>query len=664
VVPAGADSAAVKIGMQDNEVTGDITVAIGQVRTTGDRSHGVDIATAGDVAVTSDLVSTTGLGSRAVLIDADDAVILNLGSAIASATDGVAVEATGGSVELTIATELRGGRGGADLTAAGTLAVTLAAGSSTSGSVFGLDLSSGSGTTVTNRGSLSSTGGVALNVDGGAATISNIGNLMGRIDLTEAADRLANSGTFRLSGESDFGGASDVLDNTGTVTFADSATPLLARLRNLERFNNGGTIDLTNGVAGDVLTIDGALNGLAGNKVLLDLDTRTTTVVADRLVVGSLEGVSNIELEVQGAGVIGNTGVTLVTSAIAQTGQELVVTTAGGFLDYNAVFDAASREYRIVGAAAERAWEPTKVASGAQVQWRRGADVVSARFDDLRDSGAMGLRQGGGAEAWAQVFGGGSEVDGKRVIDGEAADLSHDVDVAGGQVGVDIVRGFGGGDVVLGLTGNVSETELEFHSNGDTATFSGFGLGAYALWSRGPLALGVLAEGNSYDLEYDWVSADLSDEASGSTVGVRVDAAWRLEAGRGWIVEPQASAWWTETNLGSISAEAGDVEFGDTTSLIGRAGIRVAHAMSLSNGAQVQPFVGLYGFNEFEGDNASRIHIGSQTLDVADAAADVWGEAVLGANVGHGLIQGFVQGEAAFGEISGFTARVGVRMNW
>lgn len=638
VTTAGDDSAAVKIGAPDHAVTGDVSVAVGQLRTSGERSIGVDIETAG-------------------------AVTLTLGSAVAAGADGVAVQASGSTIDMAIATELRGTRVGADLDAARSLTVNLAAGSSTSGAAFGLDLSSGTGATVTNRGALSSADGVALNVDGGAATINNFGTLEGRIDLTAVADTLTNAGTFRVRGTSDFGAGVDTLDNTGVVSLADSATPVQARLQNLERFNNGGTIDLTNGVAGDVLTIDGVLNGLAGNQVLLDLDTRTTTVVADQLVVGSLEGLTRVELEVQGAGVIGDTGVTLVTSAAGQTGHELEVTTAGGFLDYDAVFDTVTREYRIVGAAADQAWEPTKVASGAQMQWRRGADVIAARFDDLRDSRAMGLRQGG-AEVWAQAFGGSGEVDGRRVIDGAAADLSHDVDVAGGQVGVDMVRAFGGGDLVLGAAGSVSETELTFQANGDTATFTGLGLGLYAQWSRGPLALGVMAKGDRYDLEYDWTSADLTDEASGETWGVRVDGAWRIDAGPGWTIEPQASAWWSETRLDSISAQAGEVEFGDTNSLIGRAGVRVAHAMLLSNGAVVQPFAGLYGFNEFEGDNVSRINLGSQTLEVADAAADLWGEAVFGANVGRGAIQGFVQGEAAFGEIRGLTARVGVRMNW
>ncbi|WP_332654878.1 autotransporter domain-containing protein [Brevundimonas sp.] len=639
VTTAGDDSTAVKIGMPDHAVTGDVSVAVGQLRTSGERSIGVDIETAGTVTLT-------------------------LGSAVATGADGVAVQASGSTIDMTIATELRGTRVGADLDAAQSLTVNLAAGSSTSGAAFGLDLSSGTGTTLTNRGVLGSADGVALNVDGGAATINNFGTLEGRIDLTAVADTLTNAGTFRVRGTSDFGAGVDTLDNTGVVSLGDSATPLQARLQNLERFNNAGTIDLSNGVAGDVLTIDGVLNGLAGNQVLLDLDTRTTTVVADRLVVGSLEGLTHVELEVQGAGVIGDTGVTLVTSTAAQTGQELEVTTAGGFLDYDAVFDTVTREYRIVGAAADQAWEPTKVASGAQMQWRRGADVIAARFDDLRDSRAMGLRQGGGAEVWAQAFGGSGEVEGQRVIDGAAADLTHDVDVAGGQVGVDMVQAFGGGDLVLGAAGSLSETELTFQANGDTATFTGLGLGLYAQWSRGPLALGVMAKGDRYDLDYEWTSADLADEASGETWGVRVDAAWRIDAGPGWTIEPQASAWWSETRLDSITAEAGEVEFGDTNSLIGRAGVRVAHAMRLSNGAVVQPFAGLYGFNEFEGDNVSRIHLGSQTLEVADAAADLWGEAVFGANVGRGAIQGFVQGEAAFGEIRGLTARVGVRMNW
>ena len=644
---------------------GQVRIDARDITTHGASADGIDVEAMGTVTIAANRIAAFGADARAIRVSTQGAATASVGEAASIGEGGVGVEMAGATTALTVNGVLRGSDTGALLTAVDTATVTVAGGARVSGGNDGLRLASGNGTTVTNAGLIEADSGLALDIKGGAATINNRGQLVGRVDLTAGADVLANEGTLRLRGESDFGAGADVLGNSGTLTFVESTTPSSVRLRGLERLNNTGTINLANGVAGDVLTLDGVLNGGAGNLVRMDLDTRGATTLADRLVVGSLEGVSNLRLEILGAGVLGDTGVTLVTSGAVQTGTELAVTTSGGFLDYDAVFDPTTREYRIVSAVdEERAWEPTKVASGAQMQWRRAADVISARFDELRDGEALGLRRGERAQGWVQAYGGSGEVDGRRTLDDESVDLSHDVDVAGVQMGLDVVRGFAGGDLVLGGAAGYGETELTFASNGDRADFSGWGLSAYAQWSKGPLALGLTARGDVYELDYDWASVDLQDTADGRTLGLRLDAAWRIDVGSQWRVEPRASLSWTETDLDSIEAEAGEVEFGDTVSILGKAGVRVARDFTLSDGGRLQPYVGLYAFNEFDGDNTSKIHLVSDVIDVADVAADQWGEVVLGANLVRGPIQVFVQGESSFGQIEGFTARFGARFNW
>lgn len=644
---------------------GQVRVEAREITTRGASADGVDVEATGPVTVAANRIAAFGAEARAIRVSTQGAATATVGEAASIGEGGVGVEMSGATTALTVNGVLRGADSGALLTAADTATVTVAGGARVSGGHDGLRLASGNGSTVTNAGVIEADSGLALDIKGGAATINNRGLLVGRVDLTAGADVLANEGTLRLRGDSDFGAGADVLGNSGTLTFVESLTPSSVRLRGLERLNNTGTINLANGVAGDVLTLDGVLNGGAGNLVRMDLDTRGATALADRLAVGGLEGVNNLRLEILGAGVLGDTGVTLVTSGAVQTGAELSVTTSGGFLDYDAVFDPTTREYRIVSAVdEERAWEPTKVASGAQMQWRRAADVISARFDELSDGEALGLRRGERAQGWVQAYGGSGEVDGRRTLDDETVDLSHDVDVAGLQMGLDVVRGFAGGDLVLGGAAGYGETQLTFASNGDRADFSGWGLAAYAQWSKGPLALDLTARGDVYDLDYDWGSVDLKDTADGRTLGVRLDAAWRIDLGSQWRVEPRASLSWTETDLDSIEAEAGKVEFGDTVSVLGKAGVRVARDVTLSNGGRLQPYVGLYAFNEFDGDNASKIHLASDVIDVADVAADQWGEVVLGANLVHGPIQVFVQGESSFGQVEGFTARFGARFNW
>ncbi len=647
-------------------------IVVGGVVTAGSEAYGVYANADGAVSVSASDVATSGTGAHGVWVEGDDetaTIAINVGRVVAGGQDAVGVLALGRDVELSVGTRVEGQAAGADLTAGEDATARIAAGAALTGGDVGLRIEGGVSSRVVNQGAISALNGYAIDADGAAATIDNAGTLLGRIDLTDNADAFVNGGTFRASGVSDFGGGADVLNSTGVLTLERGASNTgSASLGGLERFNNAGRIDLFNGHAGDTLSIDGVLNGLTNNLLLMDMDLTGATPVADRLTVGALEGVNNIELHVQGRGALGDTGVTLIVSGANQTGNEVALTTVGGgFLSYEAVFDAPSREFRVVAGAARQAFEPTRIGSGAQAQWRRSADMVSARFDDLRDSRAMSLRRGDRAQFWAQAFGGTEEVDGERRFseDGtESVDLTHDVDTRGAQFGVDVVRGLGGGDLVLGLAASVNETELTFQSNGDTAEFSGGGVGAYAQWSRGPLAVGVLAKADKYELDYRFLSADLRDSADGRTVGARIDAAWALVANGDWTVEPQASLAWTETDLDGIEGDAGEVEFGDTRSLLSRAGVRAARTVRLENGAVVQPFIGVHTLREFDGENVSHIHLDSQTMDVTAPGGGVWSQVTVGANLGLGAVQGFAQGEATLGDVRGYTARVGVRLNW
>lgn len=624
---------------------GAATIHVDNLETSGDGAVGVDVrGGAGAIDVTVVRGETSGEDAHGVSVSGSGQVDVRIGSLWAGGMGANAVQADGGVVEVLVEGEVVGREGG-------------------------LVLFSDAGTTVVNRGSITSMG-YAIDVAGGAAGIANIGALFGRVRLTDQGDTLANSGEFHASGISDFGGGSDLFENEGVLTVSSRPGEAgTARFINLERFDNWGDIDLNNGVAGDLLAMEGTtLRGQPGGRILMDLDLRGGTPAADLLRVGALDGVSTVELHVQGRGAVGETGVTLIASGADEAGNEIEVdTVGGGFLSYAAVYDAASREFRVVAEAARQAFEPTRIASGAQAQWRRAADVVSARFDELRDSQAMGLRRGGRAQIWAQGFAGSDEVNGERRFSEDGAefiDLTHDVEARGAQFGMDIVRGLGGGDLVLGLLAGVGETELAFQSNGDTAEFSGWGAGAYAHWSRGPMAVGVQARADRYDLDYRFVSADLRDSADGDTVGARIDAAWALVSNGDWTVEPQVALAWTKTDLGGIEGEAGEVKFGDTRSLLAKGGVRVARTLRLQSGAVVQPFVGVHQLREFDGQNASRIHLNNQILDVTDPGRGHWTQVTAGANLAVGGVQGFAQGEATLGDVRGYTARVGVRVNW
>ena len=647
----------------------DATAAGAGVSTTGNSATAVRVG-GETVTVRGRSFTTSGQHTTVVHATASEDIILDLGTVQATGadSDGVIAEA-GGDITFDIRNGLSVTDGvGADLIAGGTIVAGVAQGATVRGSDVGLRLNADGGSTLNIAGTVSATSGLALDVKGGSATINNTGNtIIGRIDLTANDDVVNNSGRFTAVGTSDYGAGNDVFNNTGIIDMAESTAPRMASFINLERLNNSGTIDLANGVAGDVFSVpNGVINGQAGNSVGLDLDLRGATPAADQIVARGFEGVTNILLSVQGRAMLGNTGVIIAESGSTQTGAEIDIRVAGGgFIGFDLAYSEGA--YFLTGELAPPAFEPTKVATGAQHQWTSGADVVSARFDQMRDEG--GRPDGRGDQVWAQVYGGSNDIEAKRSFDllGESldADLSHEVKSQGVQAGVDRAVPVDNGALVFGMLAGAGKTELRFQ-NGDVTEYDGVGVGAYGHWFSGPLSIGVLAKLDTFKLDYDWAEANLKTRSDGFTVGARIDAAWRIEAGQGWYVEPQASLSWSDTALGRMTARDGaEVVFGDTTSMVGRIGVRAGAEMAVGNGLSFRPFAAVHALNEFEGDNASTLILGDEAVGVTDRAHGAWGRAVLGASLdAPSGLGGFIQAEGDFGEVEGFTARAGIKFSW
>jgi|GEM_PF-1386064 len=638
------------------------------VRTRGDRSTAIQATvTAGDLVVTADDVRTTGNSADGVVASASGAATLNLGYVDVTGSEADAVTATaGGALKLTASRRLGSASGVAASLTGATIDLAVASTGVVAGGSAGLVLNAQTTSTVTNAGVISSASGLAIEGQSGAATINNSGTIRGRVGFASGADTFNNSGRFEVAGVNDFGGGSDVFNNAanGIVTFATSTTPLSASFTNLETFNNAGLIDLANGVAGDVLSISGTLNSTAGSRIQLDVNLGGATPVADRINVGAIAGTSVLQLQMQGQGQLGETGVTLVDSAAGQTGQEFTVQTIdGGFLDYDLAYDAATSSYQLVGELAVQAFEPTKVASGAQTQWRKGADVVTARLADLRDGHALtGPNRG---QVWAQGFGGEESLDGRNNLSGTGGDLSLDVTAHGFQIGADIEQAFAGGQATIGGVIGAGRTKLTFDGNGDRSEFESTSVGVYGQWTQGPLTIGGLVKGEFHDLTYDWASADLSDEADGETWGAMLNVSARLPLAGAWFAEPDAGVTWNTTDLDGISDAAGTVTFGDTESLIGRFGLRAGSTIRTASGAVVQPYAGLHVNREFDGDNRSILTLGAVETEVADEGRRTWAEASMGVNVqGKAGLGGFAQVEALGGDIEGYGVRIGARFSW
>ncbi|RZJ47174.1 MAG: autotransporter domain-containing protein [Brevundimonas sp.] len=644
-----------------SEAGADITV--GTLLTTGDQADGIDATAMGNLRITADTVRAGGGSANGIRAVSEGNATLQLGAVEVTGSEGIALIASAAqSLTVDVARRLSGSYGGADLSGE-SIVFNLAANGVVEGSSGALALNAITTSVVNNAGTIRSENSYGIRVWQGATTLNNSGRFESGVFFGNQADVINNTGVFIVDRNSQFGASDDVFNNNaaGIVRFATADDPVEYSFLNLEQFNNAGTIDLVNGVAGDVFILPGVLNNTVGSHIRLDVDLTGAAPVADRIEVGSLLGTSVVQVQVNGAGPLGDTGVTVISSGAAQTGDEFTVETiGGGFLDYDLAFDDETGGYQLVSALAAQAFEPTKVASGAQTQWRRGADVVSARMAQLRDSrGAGGERQ-----VWAQAYGGRDSIGGRNGVTTEDVDLSHDVHVGGVAIGVDMLMDFGGARATLGAMVGAGRTELTFLGNGDVSEFKSVSVGAYGQWNWDRFSVAGLVKGEFHDLTYEWASAEVTDEATGDTWGARLETAYRL-GDADWFVEPTAAVAWNITDLDSIADEAGSVIFGDTTSLTGKIGVRGGWRIALQGGASVQPYGGVYINREFDGDNISTLTFGSTVVEVADKGPRGWGEVVLGANLETGSgWGGFAQAEILEGDVEGYAGRVGVRFAW
>lgn len=632
------------------------------IQTTGAQATGMDLFTNDDLLVNADTIRTSGGNAVGIRANSEADATFHLGAVevTGSESSGLALSATD-VLTVNIARRLASANYIAGELTGGSIVFNLAANGVTEAASDALFLNAETSSVVNNAGTIRSENGYGIRASQGATTLNNSGRFESGVFFGAQADVVNNTGLFIVDRDSQFGASDDVFNNNagGVVQFGVADEPVEYSFLNLERFNNAGTIDLVNGIAGDVFVLPGVLNNLAGSHIRLDVDLTGAAPVADRIDVGSLQGTSVVQVQVNGAGPLGETGVTVISSGAAQTGNEFTVETiGGGFLDYDLAFDDETGGYQLVTALAAQAFEPTKVASGAQTLWRRGADVVSARLEELRDAPAER------GHVWAQAYSGRERIDGTNGVTTEQVDLSHDVRVEGFTAGADMVRSLAGGEATFGGMLGAGRTRMRFTGNGDISDFESLSAGVYGQWRAGPLAVAGLIKGEFHDLTYDWASADVSDQSDGETWGARVEASWRFDSAEGFI-EPTGALAWNTTDLGGISDDAGSVAFGDTTSLTAKAGVRAGRRLSLPGGLRLQPWGGLYLHREFDGDNASTLTFGSNVVEVEDHGQRTWAEFAMGADVqtASGL-GGFVRVEALGGDIDGYAGRVGVRFAW
>jgi hypothetical protein len=280
----------------------DASTSIGTVRTLGDNATGISIAaeharaeirrtveTQGDSAdglyvggpsggtlSSADIVTyagsaihTNGAESHGIHIRGEGASLVHIaGLVTANGSDAHALTVSGSYVgaEVTISASVHGGGG----TGAG---ISLANPGAASSAV-----------TIESMGALGALSDLALKSEEAVALLSS-GTITGVVSLGGGNDAFTNAGQWNLRNfadtdgdgirdaeglaRADFGGGDDWLVNTGTISLIKgSSNPVQGEIANLETFDNSGTIDLQDGIAGDRLSIAGDFISNGGSLLL------------------------------------------------------------------------------------------------------------------------------------------------------------------------------------------------------------------------------------------------------------------------------------------------------------------------------------------------------------------------------------------------------------
>lgn len=653
----------------------------GGVTTRGESATAIQARAQGAVAVTAGPVRTTGAG--AIGIDAASTkgnVVLEVASVHVSGAETIAVVADGAAgTSVTAAGNIVSDDGvGVQMRAGGNgqpaanARLSIASGGAVAGATDAVAIDATGGSTVTNAGTIIGGTGYALRVGGGAATLSNSGEIRGRLRLTDGADTLFNTGILTLSGTSDFGGGADSLTNVGTIRLAGTGAPQAVSIGGLEVLNSSGTIDLRNGMAGDRLAFTGtALAGTGAASLGLDVAFAGGAATADRIVLGSAAGSTLVSLAVSGTPTL--IAPTTIIEATAASRADAFTVAVGqgdnGLVAFGVTYDAAQNVYQLVSTPGAAVHRQVQLGEALTSLWNRSADAVSAHFTSGRDA-TDAVGDGGDGRFWGQTLGEVNARKGRRGfgvagVPRNGVDLGYRQDAFGLQLGVDLVQAAPEGGMTLGLSGGYLNSTTGFSAGaGDRITVDAGNVGVYAGIRTGPFFVNGLAKYDIYKVKRRGYVADLNGDDDAQAWGGRVEAGLRLGSAA-FFAEPRASLAYSSTSLDDLSVSAGTLDYDRFTGLRGKAGLRVGHQGQIG-ASTVAFYLDGAAVKEFEGRDGLRFTSGGRSVHLRGDRLGTYGQSTLGMTATMaGRVSGFLEGHGEFGgAYRGGGGRAGLRIGF
>jgi hypothetical protein len=649
------------------------------------------------------VASSTGTGSTSVT---------NIGAVTSGSGPAISASSGTGGLNLNVQGNVISASGPAILAnSAGGGTITMAAGAIVAGrvgtatdSVIQLNTASGTTSTinVAQGATVQAVSGspftTAIRATGGSVVVNNSGVIAGQIDFSaltgnNSGQIVAGAGTtLQTGGLSVFTAGNDVYSNAGQLVTVGTATtfdflggtnvfnnsgqifvgtsPVSAGgstflLSGLTTFNNSGSLNLLNGVAGDSITAPGA-NYVATTGARLLIDTAIAPGGrSDVLTVGTTSGVTTVAIRdtSTGFGAYNPTGIVVVNGAthagdfVLDSGSSFYAAgTFGGAIEKPGLFFSQlgvnpAGQTVLVSLPKVQAYQFSTLASQAQAAWYETAPR-SARQAEVRDQLAAGNGAGG---FWVDVQGTHTarEVDryDPTLAGVKHYDASYGQDLTSATIGIDAVRPMMDGDVVFGASVGYVNSSADFDKQSTSVDMDGWAASAYATFVRGGWFVAGTVGVNALNAEIKAprLAGFTNTDTDISSIGGTIEAGFRAPFVMGTTIEPTAALAYVNTSVDDFVAAGSNFRFEDGESLRPSLGARVSGDTNLGGGAgwATRYNVSVRAVGEAMSENAVTVGSAGPDLRVPDQFDNAYGE------LKAGLTSESTNGWSVFGDVTG-----------
>ena len=517
---------------------------------------------------------------------------------------------------------------------------------------------------------------VAIRAEGGSVVVNNAGTIAGTVDFSALTgensgelvngpdtvfltggtsvfsagnDDFNNGGILATLGERtvfDFRGGTNIFSNSGVIQVGFNPVRTAGSsfvLLNVDAFNNSGTLEMANGVAGDSIVAEGA-DFIGSGASLLSIDTEVGQPGgrSDTLVVGQASGVTGIRINdvsstfsgLDTAGILLVSGDTSDGDFVLDAGSSSYSSEFGGVIDRAGLFMGQlatdARGTVLITAPKTEAYQFTTLGMQAQSVWRATAgsgERQAQRRDLMANSSGQSVA---GMNVWADIQGLAAQRDVNPSYGQTNHQAGYDQDIVTATFGLDAVQAGQGGLVSYGASLGYVTSDTQFDARRTQVDMTGAAFTAHigylspsGLFGAGSVVANVLeAEVEAPELNgFDQQDVDIT------TLGGLVEVGIRRAFAFGSVIEPSVSLTYSETHLDTLSTTGSTIRFEDSDSLRAAAGVRMSGDVgSMSRAWRTRYTLGGSVVNEFSAENSAQILNSGSPLTVVDTLDGVFGE--------------------------------------